>query len=108
LLSKPSNFGILQGRVLHHTFPKLEDAMQQRSLIPPESIPPRAKYEKLFENLPEIPSQKSQRGRPPIARSVLLKGLIYRNLRGIDKLVELEFELLNNPSIAEPLGLRSS
>jgi len=31
--------------------------------------------------------------------------LIYRNLRGIDKLVELEFELLNNPSIAEPLGL---
>jgi hypothetical protein len=31
--------------------------------------------------------------------------LIYRNLRGVDKLVELEFELQNNPSIAEPLGL---
>jgi hypothetical protein len=31
--------------------------------------------------------------------------LIYRNLRGIDRLVELEFELLNNPSMAEPLGL---
>ena len=27
------------------------------------------------------------------------------NLRGITKLVELEFELRNNPSIAEPLGL---
>lgn len=79
--------------------------MHQRSLIPPESIPARARYEKLFENLPEIPSRKSQRGRPPVARGALLKGLIYRNLRGLDKLVELEFELLNNPSIAEPLGL---
>lgn len=79
--------------------------MHQRCLIPPEYIPPRTRYEKLFENLPEIPSRKSQRGRPPFARGALLKGLIYRNLRGIDKLVELEFELLNNPSIAEPLGL---
>ena len=79
--------------------------MHQRCLIPLESIPPRARYEKLFENLPEVPSRKSHRGRPPVAREALLKGLIYRNLRGIDKLVELEFELLNNPSIAEPLGL---
>lgn len=79
--------------------------MHQRCLIPPESIPPSVKYEKLFENLPEIPVRKSQRGRRPISRKALLKGLIYRNLRGFDKLVELEFELLNNPSIAEPLGL---
>jgi len=80
--------------------------MYQRSLISPESIPPRAKYEKLFENLPEIPlARKSHRGRPPVSREALLKGLIYRNLRGIDKLVDLEFELQNNPSIAEPLGL---
>ena len=79
--------------------------MHQRCLIPPEYIPPRTRYEKLFENLSEIPARKSQRGRPPLARGALLKGLIYRNLRGIDKLVELEFELLNNPSIAEPLGL---
>lgn len=79
--------------------------MQQRCLIPPESIPPKARYEKLFENLPEIPERKSQRGRPPVARGSLLKGLIYSNLRGLNKLVELEFELLNNPSMAEPLGL---
>ena len=79
--------------------------MRQRCLIPPESIPPRARYEKLFENLPEIPSKSTGRGRPPVSREALLKGLIYRNLRGIHKLVELEFELLNNPSIAEPLGL---
>jgi hypothetical protein len=83
----------------------MEDAMQQRSLIPPESIPPKARYEKLFENLPEIPSTDTGRGRPPVSREALLKGLIYRNLRGINKIVELEFELLNNPSIAEPLGL---
>jgi hypothetical protein len=83
----------------------MEDAMYQRSLIPPESIPPRVKYEKLFENLPEIPTKRSLRGRPPVSKESLLKGLIYRNLRGIGKLVELEFEFLNNPSIAEPLGL---
>jgi hypothetical protein len=83
----------------------MEDAMRQRCLIPPESIPPRARYEKLFENLPEIPSKYTGRGRPPVSKKVLLKGLIYRNLRGIHKLVELEFELQNNPSIAEPLGL---
>ena len=79
--------------------------MHQRCLIPPESIAPSTNYEKLFENLPKIPSRKSPRGRPPIAREALLKGLIYRNLRGIGKLVELEFELRNNPSISEPLGL---
>jgi hypothetical protein len=83
----------------------MEDAMYQRSLIPPESIPPRVKYDKLFENLPEIPTIRSQRGRPPISKDSLLKGLIYRNLRGIGTLVDLEFELLNNPSMAEPLGL---
>jgi hypothetical protein len=84
----------------------MEDAMYQRCLISPESIPPRARYEKLFENLPEFPSaRKSRRGRPPVSREALLKGLIYRNLRGVDKFVELEFELQNNPSIAEPLGL---
>jgi hypothetical protein len=83
----------------------MEGAMYQRCLIPPESIPPRVKYEKLFENLPEIPKKWSQPGRPPISKDSLLKGLIYRNLRGIHKLVELEFELLNNPSMAEPLGL---
>ena len=79
--------------------------MYQRSLIPPESIPPRVKYDKLFENLPEIPTIRSQRGRPPIPKDSLLKGLIYSNLRGIGTLVDLEFELLNNPSMAEPLGL---
>ena len=80
--------------------------MYQRCLLSPESIPPRARYEKLFENLPEFPSvRKSCRGRPPVSREALLKGLIYRNLRGVDKLVELEFELQNNPSISEPLGL---
>jgi hypothetical protein len=80
--------------------------MYQRSLFAAESMPPRAKYEKLFENLPKTHSvRKSHRGRPPVSRDALLKGLIYRNLRGIHKLVELEFELQNNPSIAEPLGL---
>ena len=79
--------------------------MRQRCLIPPECIPPRATYEKLFDNLSPFPTKCTGRGRPPVSKRTLLKGLIYRNLRGIHKLVELEFELLNNPSIAEPLGL---
>jgi len=78
--------------------------MHQRCLILAESIPPSTRYEKLFDNLPELPSESTRQGRPPIARDALLRGLIYRNLRGINKLVELEFELRNNPSIAEPLG----
>jgi hypothetical protein len=86
--------------------PKIkEDTMYQRCLIPPESIPPRTQYEKLFENLPEISFENPKLGRRPISRESIFKGLIYRNLRGIDKLVELEFELINNPSIAESLGL---
>ena len=79
--------------------------MYQKCLFPVGSIPPRVDYEKLFENLPEISTKRSQRGRPSFSKSSLLKGLVYRNLRGIGKLVELEFELLNNPSMAEPLGL---
>ena len=79
--------------------------MHHKCLFPPESIPPRVNYDKLFENLPEISTKRSQRGRPSFSKRSLLKGLIYRNLRGIGKLVELEFELLNNPSMAEPLGL---
>lgn len=85
--------------------PKKEDAMYQRSLLPPESIPPAVRYDKLFENLPHVDSRTSKRGRRPFSKHTLLKGLVYRNLRGFGKLVELEFELLNNPSMAEPLGL---
>jgi hypothetical protein len=83
----------------------MEDAMHQRCLIPLEAIAPGTRYEELFDNLPELPSERTRQGRPPVSRDALLKGLIYRNLRGITKLVELEFELRNNPSIAEPLGL---
>ena len=79
--------------------------MHQRFLLAPETISPRVRYEKLFDNLPELPSERTRQGRPPVPRDALLKALVYRNLRGIDKLVELEFELRNNPSIAEPLGL---
>ena len=87
------------------TFPKMEDTMYQQSLIPPESSPPSVRYEKLFENLPRTLVKKSHRGRAPISRDAILKSLIYRNLRGLGKMVDLEFELFNNPSMAKPLGL---
>ena len=62
-------------------------------------------YNQLKTNNIVQSSKITVRGRPPVSREALIKGLIYRNLRGIHKLVELEFELLNNPSMAEPLGL---
>jgi hypothetical protein len=89
-----------------HTFPKIKDTTRQHCLIAPESILPSANYGKLFENLPEIPAtRKSPQGRPAVPRDAFFKGLIYRNQRSITKLVELEFELRNNPSIAQPSGL---
>jgi hypothetical protein len=97
--------GILSGRNFPYPSQKEEDTMRQRCLLSPESIPPSTRYGKLFENLPELHEKNSQLGKPPTPKGVLLRGLIYRNLRGIVKLVELEFELANNPSIAEPLGL---
>jgi len=47
----------------------------------------------------------SGRRRPPISRETLLRALIYRNLRGISTLVDLEYELNNNPSMLYALGL---
>lgn len=72
--------------------------MRQNYLFEPEDLPPRIRYEKLFENLPPISWEKKKGGRPPFPRDSLLKAVIYKALRRIHGVTDLVFELKNNPS----------
>ena len=61
-------------------------------------------YEKIFDQLPSLgdnPTRKS--GHPAYSKDVILRALIYKNLRGLPSLSELAFELKNNPALAETL-----
>ncbi len=87
-----------------YDLPKIGGYMNQRYIFSPDSLSPTARYHMLFENLPEIDEKRYRKGRSPISRNAILKSLIYRNLRGITTLVGLEFELHNNPSMADVLG----
>ena len=72
-------------------------------LFDPEDLPPAIKYEKLFENLPEIKHQVAKTGRRPFDRNSLLKALIYKAIRRLSFLSDLTFELNNNPSVSQAL-----
>jgi len=74
-------------------------------LFDPADLPPAVRYEKLFGNLPRLQENFPKVGRPPISRNSLLKALIYSNLRRLATLSDLEFELNNNPSMAQVVGL---
>jgi len=75
--------------------------MKNVPLFKAEDLPPRARYEKLFENLPPLPDLSKATGRPPFSRDAILRALIYKNLRGLPSLTDLVFELENNPVMAE-------
>jgi hypothetical protein len=76
----------------------------QAYLIPPEQLPPRVRYEKLFEHLPGLPALKTGSGRPPVSRDSLLRALVYKTLRRLDTLCALVFDLRNNEGVAAALG----
>ena len=78
--------------------------MKNASLFKAEDLPPRIRYEKLFENLPALPELPKATGRPAFSRDAILRALIYKNLRGLPSLTDLVFELENNPIMAEVLG----
>ncbi|MFQ5822399.1 MAG: transposase [Candidatus Heimdallarchaeota archaeon] len=78
--------------------------MKQPSLFKPEDLPPRIRYEKLFNYLPPWEEASKERGRPPFPKEAILRALIYRHLRGLPSLADLAFELENNPTMAEVLG----
>lgn len=80
--------------------------MNQIPLLRGLHLPSIFRYEALFVHLPTLPEQAHlARGRKPYDPNVLLRALIYRCLRQIPTLTELTFELKNNPSIADCLGL---
>lgn len=74
-------------------------------LFDPADLPPAIRYEKLFENLPRLDENVKRIGRRPVSRNSLLKALIYKAIRRLATLSDLNFELNNNPSIAQALGL---
>jgi hypothetical protein len=80
--------------------------MNQIPLLRGPHFPSIFRYETLFGHLPAILEQGHlSRGRKPYNPNVLLRALIYRCLRQIPTLTELAFELENNPSLADCLGL---
>ena len=88
------------------TFTKQKDEHMSVSefIFDPVDLPSAVRYDKLFENLPAIREQRAGTGRPPVSRNSLLKTLIYKALRRIVTLVDLNFELNNNPSVSQALG----
>lgn len=82
--------------------------MEQRLLFSLENyldINPLHNYQLLFNNLPAIPiTHLKSTGRKPIPREAILKGLIFRNLKSIPSLTELNKEFLDNPSAALRCG----
>jgi transposase len=85
-------------------FTKIEDAMEQLGLLPLELLPPRVKYNSLFEHLPLMAIIEKSRGRPSFSQDALLKAFIYKALRRIKTLTDLCFELKNNPLVSQALG----
>jgi hypothetical protein len=80
--------------------------MKNIPLFKAEDLPPRVRYEKLFENLPSLPALPRATGRPPFSQDAILRTLIYKNLRGLLSLTDLVFELKNNPVMADVLGFK--
>ncbi|MCK4373720.1 MAG: transposase [Candidatus Brocadiae bacterium] len=75
-------------------------------IFPLQSLPPYVRYERLFRHLPPLPTspKRSRRGRPGVPPEAILRAHIYRALRAMPRLVDLVFELRNNPCIVKALG----
>ena len=86
------------------SFTKMGDTMKQLDLLPLETLPPRVKYDFLFEPLPSLSLNPKERGRPPFSRDALLKAFIYKALRRLKTLSDLAFEFYNNPMMSQAVG----
>jgi len=77
----------------------------QLELIQPEQLPPRLRWEKLFQFLPAWPqSADPQFGRKPYDRQALLKAALYQRLTRRRFLQDLYRHLLESPPIMAALG----
>jgi len=87
------------------SFKKIEDTVKQLDLLQLETLPPRVKYDFLFEPLPSLSLHPKERGRPPFSRDALLKAFVYKALRRLKTLSDLTFEFYNNPMMSQVVGL---
>ena len=78
--------------------------MKQPELIQPEHLPPRLRWEKLFQFLPPWPQPAARTGRRPVDRHSILKACIYQRLTRKMFLRDLHTHLMENPPIAAALG----
>ncbi len=78
--------------------------MKQLDLLQLETLPPRVKYDFLFEPLPSLSLHPKDRDRPPFSRDALLKAFIYKALRRLKTLSDLTFEFHNNPIMSQVVG----
>jgi len=78
--------------------------MKQLGLLPLETLPPRVKYDFLFQPLPSLSLHPKERGRPPFSRDALLKAFVYKALRRLKTLSDLAFEFNNNPIVSQAVG----
>jgi len=78
--------------------------MKQPDLLHGEHLSPRLQYQTLFKFLPEIP-HNYQFGRPGTDPNIMLRAFIYRCLRGLGTLSDLNYSLRENPSLSEAIGL---
>ena len=79
--------------------------VSQSYLIAPESLPPRIRYERLFEAMPAVAKNHAPGpGRRPLSRQALLQALVYKSLRRLATLSDLVFDLNTNPALAAAVG----
>jgi hypothetical protein len=69
-----------------------------------EHLPPRIRYQALFEYLPEV-AYTYRFGRPRVDPNVMLRCFVYHCLRRLPTLSDLTYSLAENPSLAEAVGL---
>lgn len=81
--------------------------MKQPELIQPEHLPPRLRWEQLFQFLPPWPQPAARTGRRPVDRHSMLKACIYQRLTRKRFLRDLHTHLMENPPIAAALGFNS-
>jgi len=105
-LPKPVICATLESTSFGSPFTKFEGLMIQLPLLRGPHLPSVYRYGVLFKHLPELPIVRVPGpGRKPYDPNLLLRALVYRCLRQIPTLVELVFELGNNPCLVECLGL---
>ncbi len=77
--------------------------MEQSNLFHGEHLSARLQYQTLFQFLPLI-EYEYQFGRPRIDPNVMLRAHLYRCLRRLPTLSDLNYSLRENPSLVEAIG----